>query len=159
MAETAWAVRARPPVIHGPRPRVHGVLLSPDVDLASATPGPTGLLYLQQVRWNRTVQRLLVARQEGAAEGPLSAARVRDAIAYYRNKPDRYTRDIIMEIQKAVGTDPTGSISAVDVQAVAKRQQALNVDVEPKLKIDGKAGPRTLPSIFKFRIVRRRLGE
>jgi len=126
------------------------VLLSPDVDLASATPGPTGLLYLQQVIGNRTVQRLLVARQQGAAEGPLSAARVRDAIAYYRNKPDRYTRDIIMEIQKAVGTDPTGSISAVDVQAVAKRQQALNVDAEPKLKIDRKAGPRTLPSIFKF---------
>ena len=43
MAETAWAVRARPAVIHSPRPRVHGVLLSPDVDLAGATPGPTGL--------------------------------------------------------------------------------------------------------------------
>src|SRR5262249_21147730 len=27
---------------------------------------------------------------------------------------------------------------------------ALNVNAEPKLKIDGKAGPRTLPSIFKF---------
>lgn len=107
-------------------------------------------MYLQQVIGNRTVQRLLVSRQQGAAEGPLSAAQVRAAIAYYRNKPDRYTRDIIMEIQKAVGTDPTGSISAVDVQAVAKRQQALNVDAEPKLKIDGKAGPRTLPSIFKF---------
>ena len=99
---------------------------------------------------NRTVQRLLVARQQGAAEGPLSAAQVRDAIAYYRGKPDRYTRDIIMEIQAAVGTEATGSISAIDVQAVAKRQQALNVDAEPKLKIDGKAGPRTLPSIFKF---------
>jgi hypothetical protein len=55
-----------------------------------------------------------------------------------------------MEIQTAVGTAPTGSISAVDVQAVARRQQTLNVDAEPKLKIDGKAGPRTLPSIFKF---------
>jgi len=108
------------------------------------------VLYLQQVIGNRTVQRLLVARQEGAAEGPLSPAQVRDAIAYYRAQPARYTRDIIMEIQKAVGTVPTGSMSAVDVQAVAKRQQALNVDAEPKLKIDGKAGPRTLPSIFKF---------
>ena len=105
---------------------------------------------MQQAIGNRTVQRLLVARQQGAVEGPLSAAQVRDAIAYYRTKPDRYTRDIIMEIQTAVGTTPTGSISAVDVQAVAKRQQALNVDAEPKLKIDGKAGPRTLPSIFKF---------
>src|SRR5262249_61807785 len=102
MGEPAWGGRARPPVIHSPRPRVHGVLLSPDVDLASATPGPTGLLYLQQVIGNRTVQRLLVARQQGAAEGPLSAAQVLDAIAYYRNKPDRYPSHIIIQIQKAV---------------------------------------------------------
>src|SRR5262249_56360729 len=103
------------------------VTLSPDVDWASAPSGPTGLLYLQQVIGNRTVQRLLVARQQGAAEGPLSAARVRDAIAYYRNKPDRYTRDIIMEIQKAVGTDPTGIISAVAVQPVPHPHHALHL--------------------------------
>jgi hypothetical protein len=36
------------------------------------------------------------------------------------------------------------------VQLVAKKQEELNVDAEPKLKIDGKAGPRTLPTIFKF---------
>jgi len=126
------------------------VFLGRDNGCVTATGGPGALLYLQQVMGNRMVQRLLVARQEGTAEGSLSDAQVRDAIAFYRNQPARYTRDIIIEIQKAVGTDPTGTIGAVDVQAVAKRQQALNVDAEPKLKIDGKAGPRTLPSIFKF---------
>jgi hypothetical protein len=98
---------------------------------------------------NRAVQRLLVTRQKDAA-GPLTPAQVQSAIAYYAAQPARYTREIIMEIQMAVGTTPTGRMSAVDVQAVAKRQQELNVDAEPKLKIDGMAGPRTLPSIFKF---------
>jgi len=149
MAETA-AVRPRRLSIHRGRPRVHRALLRRDIGLISATAGPNGLLHLQQVMGNRTLQRLILARQQAAAEGPLSGVQVRDAIAYYRNKPDRYTRDIITQIQSAVGTAPTGSMSAVDVQAVAKRQQDLNVDAEPKLKIDGKAGPRTLPSIFKF---------
>ena len=128
MAAPALPMRAPPLPIHRPRPRVHGGLIGRDTDLVTASAGPSRLLYLQQVIGNRTVQRLLVARQQGAAEGPLSAAQVRDAIAYYRAQPARYTRDIIMEIQTAVGTDPTGSISAVDVQAVATRQQALNVD-------------------------------
>lgn len=150
LTETDRTVSARPPAIHGSRPRAHGVLLSRDTGLVRATAGLSDLLYLQHVMGNRTVQGLLVARQQSTAEGPLSPPQVRDAIAFYRAQPARYTRDIIKEIQQAVGTDPTGSISAVDVQAVAKRQQALNVDAEPKLKIDGMAGPRTLPSIFKF---------
>ena len=150
LTETDRTVSARPPAIHGSRPRAHGVLLSRDTGLVRATAGLSDLLYLQHVMGNRTVQGLLVARQQSTAEGPLSPTQVRDAITFYRAQPARYTRDIIKEIQQAVGTDPTGSISAVDVQAVAKRQQALNVDAEPKLKIDGMAGPRTLPSIFKF---------
>ena len=113
---------------------------------------------MQQVIGNHAVQRLLITRQEAAAieapgttvPGPLTPAQVQGAIAYYIAQPSRYTREIIMEIQMEIGTTPTGRMSAVDVQAVAKRQQDLNVDAEPKLKIDGKAGPRTLPSIFKF---------
>lgn len=132
------------------RPRARDRFVDRDALRVAAQAGSSGVLYLQQVMGNRTVQRLLVTRQERAAEGPLSAAQVRDAIAYYRSQPARYTREIIIEIQEAVGTDPTGTMGAVDVQAVAKRQQDLNVDAEPKLKIDGKAGPRTLPSIFKF---------
>jgi peptidoglycan hydrolase-like protein with peptidoglycan-binding domain len=119
--------------------------------------GPGNVLYLQQAVGNHAVQRLLITRQKNVifkapdtVAGPLTRAQVHSAIAYYAAKPTRYTREIIMEIQMAVGTTPTGRMSAVDVQAVAKRQQDLNVDAEPKLKIDGKAGPRTLPSIFKF---------
>src|SRR5499433_3803327 len=149
LTEAARAVPARPLTIHRVCPRGHA-LLSRDSGLLRPTAGLSGLLYLQHVIGNRTVQGLLVARQQGSAEGPLSAAQVRDAIAFYRAQPTRCTRDIIMEIQQAVGTDATGGSSAVDVPAVAKRQQALNVNAEPKLKIDGMAGPRTLPSLFKF---------
>jgi hypothetical protein len=111
---------------------------------------------LQRLAGNTVVCRLLgVSRQQAAtavttAAGPLTQAQVRDAIAWYSAQPARYTRDIIMEIQMEVGTTPTGRMEAVDVQAVARRQEALNVPDEPRLKVDGKAGPRTLPSIFKF---------
>jgi hypothetical protein len=111
--------------------------------------GPGNALYLQRLLGNQAVQRLLVARQKDAA-GPLTPAQVQSAIAYYAGRPQHYTPEIIMEIQMAVGTTPTGRMTAVDVQAVAKRQQELNLVAGPKLKIDGKAGPRTLPSIFKF---------
>src|SRR5215831_1003993 len=112
LTETARAVPARPRAMHGP---AHGVLLRRDTRMVGATAGLSGLLYLQHVIGNRTVQGLLVARQQTTAEGPLSPAQVHDAIAFYRAQPARYTRDIIMEIQRAVGTDPTGGISAVDV--------------------------------------------
>src|SRR5262249_41921347 len=118
---------------------------------------PGNVLYLQQLIGNQAVQRLIISRRETAifkapdtADRPLSPAQVRDAIAFYNAHPFRYTREIVIEIQSAVETVPTGRMTAVDVQAVAKRQEALNVKAEPKLKIDGKAGPRTLPSIFKF---------
>jgi len=149
-ADIRSPVRARLSAIAPEWPRVHALCLSRVTDRIVATNAASGLLRLQQVAGNRTVQQWLVARQQSEAGGPLSAAQVHDAIAFYRAQPGRYTREIIGEIQTAVGTSPTGSISAADVQAVAKRQQALNVDAEPKLKIDGKAGPRTLPSIFKF---------
>jgi hypothetical protein len=117
---------------------------------------PGNVLHLQQVIGNQAVQRLM--RQETATlgapttavEGPLNASQVRDAVAWYKAQPSKYTPDIIMEIQFAVGSVPTGKITPADVQLVAKKQEELNVDAEPKLKIDGKAGPRTLPTIFKF---------
>ena len=56
-----------------------------------------------------------------------------------------------MDIQFEVGTAPTGRMTALDVQAVAKRQHEMNdAGEKPVLKIDGKAGPRTLPAIFKI---------
>ena len=117
---------------------------------------PGNVLYLQQMVGNQAVQRMLASRQETdtieapPTLGPLSPAQVQKALAFYKSQPSKYTPDIIMEIQFAVGSAPTGKMTAADVQLVAKKQEELNVDAEPKLKIDGMAGPRTLPTIFKF---------
>jgi hypothetical protein len=128
---------------------------------------PANILALQRTLGNRAVQRLLAARQPATdtldpattldpVAAPdverdlLSPAQVARAIGFYRAQPARYTPGIIKQIQEAVGTDPTGTITAVDVQAVAKRQARLNLTETPALKVDGMAGPRTLPSVFKI---------
>lgn len=83
--------------------------------------------------------------------GLLTPAQVQSAIAYHMNQPWRYTPNIIMQIQAEVGTPPTGRMTAVDVQAVGNRQKQMNdAGEKPPLAVDGKAGPRTLPSIFKI---------
>ena len=122
-------------------------------------PVPDNVLYLQQTIGNQAVQRLLIAREPVAeadapapaadVTGPLSEGQVVKALSFYA-LDKRYTPDIIAQIQTEVGTPPTGKMTPVDVQAVAKKQQEVNVGAEPKLKIDGMAGPRTLPSMFKF---------
>ena len=91
-----------------------------------------------------------VGASRTTVDAPLSPGQVVRALSYYARRAKQYTPDIIMQIQVAVGTTPTGRMTPVDVQAVAKKQQEVNVDAEPKLKIDGMAGPRTLPSVFKF---------
>ncbi len=132
--------------------------------LATARPaGPSdptaaGILQLQQLSGNDAVQRLLIGQRAPAgvaapapvAAGPLSPDQVAKAKRFYTAQPARYTRNIIMEIQFEVGTLPTGRMSDLDVQAVARRQAELNVGATPPLKIDGMAGPRTLPTIFKI---------
>jgi hypothetical protein len=80
-----------------------------------------------------------------AATKPLEAAQVSNAIAWYRAQPKRYTPEIIAEIQKQVGAPQTGTADEDTVQAVAVFQGK-----HPPLKVDGKAGPRTLPTAFQF---------
>ncbi|MDZ8052277.1 MAG: hypothetical protein RMX68_029975 [Aulosira sp. ZfuVER01] len=73
----------------------------------------------------------------------LTAAQVSSAKAYYASRSKQYTPEIITQIQQTVGSTPTGAIDDETIQAVAKWQQE-----HPPLKIDGKAGPRTLPAAF-----------
>lgn len=159
MANTALAVNARPRRLrrrkspldeaHIPQP---SPVSRPFMHHDHFTPG--SVLHLQQIIGNQAVQRLMRQDTETIeappALGPLNPAQVRSAVAWYKAQPSKYTPDIIMEIQFAVGSVPTGKITAADVQLVAKKQEELNINAEPKLKIDGKAGPRTLPTIFKF---------
>jgi len=118
---------------------------------------------LQELAGNRAVERLVATtlqRQEGevaaaaggpaaaeAAAGPLDEAQVRRAIRYYTSQPWRYTPAIVGQLRSALGLDP-GGVDAALVQAVATWQQTNGAN-DPALAVDGKAGPRTLPRIFR----------
>ena len=82
-----------------------------------------------------------------SATGPLSPSQVAAAIQFHTVQPTKYKKAVIADIQGAVGIAPTGVMNAATVQAIATRQAAVNADRNPMppLKVDGKAGPRTLP--------------
>ena len=112
---------------------------------ATVVDRPTqGVLRLQRVLGNRAVAALL-QRQDDAA--PLTDAQVRTALAFYAAQRDRYTPEIIKQIQAKAGADETGVADAALAQAVAVWQRD-NGDLHPTLWIDGMAGPRTLPRMF-----------
>ena len=75
--------------------------------------------------------------------GPLSAAEVRQARAWYAGRTARYTPAIIKQIQERVGAEVDGLIGPETIQAVARHQQT-----RPPMAVDGIAGPRTLPDLF-----------
>ncbi len=115
------------------------------------------ILQMQTVVGNQAVGQFLTARsnlpsiqRDGEDESkPLSEAQAIRALSYYRGQPRDYTPDIIMQIQTAVGKPPTGTMTTEDVQAVAVWQTQLNETETPVLKVDGMAGPRTLPTLFR----------
>ncbi len=117
---------------------------------------------LQQLAGNAAVSSLIggfVQRQAGAAAvsgapmprpaaGPLGDGQVADAVRYYTVQPWRYTAEIVTQLRTALGLDAAGGVDAALVQAVATWQQTEGAN-DPALTVDGKAGPRTLPRIFR----------
>jgi hypothetical protein len=103
-----------------------------------------GVLRLQRAVGNRAVAALLQRQDD---DEPLTGAQVKKALAFYTAQPDRYTPDIIKQIQAKVGADETGVADAAFTQAVAVWQRD-NGGLHPTLWIDGMAGPRTLPRMF-----------
>jgi peptidoglycan hydrolase-like protein with peptidoglycan-binding domain len=73
----------------------------------------------------------------------LSAGQAAMAVSFYQSQPDLYPPDVIRKIQHAVKSPETGVADAAMAQGVA-RFQSSNF-----LKIDGMAGPRTLPRLFE----------
>jgi peptidoglycan hydrolase-like protein with peptidoglycan-binding domain len=84
----------------------------------------------------------VVQLQEEAPADKLTAAQAALAVSFYRGKPELYTEDVIRKIQQSVKSPETGKPDAAMAQGVARFQDA-NV-----LKVDGMAGPRTLPRMF-----------
>lgn len=84
-----------------------------------------------------------VQRQEAPAAELLTPGQVALAISFYQGKPDLYPPDVITKIQHAVHSPETGSPDAKMVLGVARFQ------FDAVLKVDGMAGPRTLPRLFE----------
>ncbi len=82
------------------------------------------------------------------ASGPLDADQVADAMRFYTAQPRRYTPAIVQELRTSLGLDAGGGVDPALVQAVATWQQTEGGN-DPALVVDGKAGPRTLPRIFR----------
>jgi hypothetical protein len=114
------------------------------VRTAVGDPRALAALQLQRAVGNRSVAALL-QRQE--ADAPLTGAQVKKALSFYKAQPDRYTPEIVTQIQAKVGVGETGIPDEAFAQAVAVWQRD-NGDLHPELRIDGMAGPRTLPRMF-----------
>ena len=106
----------------------------------------------------RRVAGILQREGEDPAPGPLSAAQVTKALSFYKKQPEKYTFLIRLQIQEAVGVEPTGVFDESTVQAIGVWQrdnggtppeQVLpGTTPPPPLAVDGMAGPRTLPRMF-----------
>jgi hypothetical protein len=92
---------------------------------------------------------LLLQRQATTPGGdtPLDAARVADALRFYRQQPRLYTAEVIRELRSRLGLDPAGGVNADLAQSVARFQRDEGSN-DPALRVDGKAGPRSTPRLF-----------
>jgi hypothetical protein len=101
---------------------------------------------------NRAIAATLgavVQRDDPTVEAELlDAAQIADARRYYTSQPWLYTPAIIAQLRTALDLDAEGGVDAALVLAVAKFQKDKGT-ADPDLLIDGKAGPRTLPRIFR----------
>ena len=114
---------------------------------APGHPAVERTLDLQRRVGNRAARTVLLQRQEADEAGPLDAKQVAAAISFHVRQRDRYTPAIMREIQGRLGVAQTGVADAATVQAIATFQQTEATEF-PELKVDGKAGPRTLPRMF-----------
>ncbi len=80
--------------------------------------------------------------QEVVAEGPLDAAALEAARAYYTGQANRYPGDMIVVLQEKVGVEQTGKFDDVTLQAIATYQE------KSGLPVDGQAGRGTLTHMF-----------
>ncbi len=100
------------------------------------------ILRLQRGAGNRAVTAYL---QRQAVEAPplLAPGAAAVAVSFYSGRPDLYTADVITRIQAAVKAPETGVADAAMAEGVARYQSGHS------LKVDGMAGPRTLPRMFE----------
>ncbi len=119
---------------------------------APAASAPHLIERLQRSAGNRAVTAFL-QRQPVEAKEHLSAGQAAHAVAFYTSRPELYPADVIVKIQKAVGSPQTGVADSEMAQAVA------NWQFPQSLKPDGMAGPRTLPRMFESGLAEKKSRE
>ena len=87
-----------------------------------------------------------------AAE-PLSAGQVAAALSFYQRQPWLYTAAVIRDLRTKLGLDSAGGVDADLVQAVARFQRD-DGGADPALRVDGMAGPRTMPRLLPAGLAR-----
>jgi hypothetical protein len=132
-AETIELARQRPQALNAPQ--VHAL----QQHMGNRAVG--GMVGAHLTRAGSIQRQAGVLQREG--EDPLTPTQVNLAIQYYHQRSTQYTSAIIQQIQGGVGVPTTGVVDAAMVQAVARYQL-----VNSPLKVDGMAGPRTLPALF-----------
>ena len=110
-------------------------------------------LALQRAAGNRATSLVLQAQAEApaavviipgqAVPELLDAGAIERAKAFYRARPKRYTPAVMEELHAHFELPPSDQPTTGMVEHVAVVQKRLG------LKVDGKAGPRTLPQIFQ----------
>lgn len=158
----AWAiarpVASRSPAV-GPGPATPRAAASIPAWLATIAPAGNRAITaaIRQVQHVQQVQRQEAPAADAdapAADAPaeaplLDAAGIADARRWYTSQPWLYTRPIIVQIRTSLGLGPDGGPDAAMVLAVARFQSTDGAVDDPSLVVDGKAGPRTLPRIFR----------
>ena len=119
---------------------------------APPAPAPQLIERLQRSAGNRAVTAFL-QRQPVETKEHLSAGQAAHAVAFYTGRPELYPADVIVKIQKAVGSPQTGVADTEMAQAVADWQ------FPQSLKPDGMAGPRTLPRMFESGLAEKKSRE
>jgi peptidoglycan hydrolase-like protein with peptidoglycan-binding domain len=119
---------------------------------APPAPAPALIERLQRSAGNQAVTAYL-RRQEVETKPHLSAGQAAHAVAFYTARPELYPADVILKIQKAVGSPQTGVADAEMAEAVARWQYPQS------LKPDGMAGPRTLPRMFESGLAEKKSRE
>jgi peptidoglycan hydrolase-like protein with peptidoglycan-binding domain len=99
------------------------------------------LLWLQRTAGNQAVATLV--QRSDDEKKLLTSGQAARAVSFYRGRPDLYTPAIVTKIKMAVKSGVSGGPDAEMAEGVARFQSA------HVLKVDGMAGPRTLPRLFE----------
>lgn len=121
----------------------------PGASRRALSSGPDALLERLRPAGNAALSALLTVQRQDDEPAPLlTPAQIAIARRFYTGQPGLYTPAIVAQLRTALGLDGAGGVDDALVLAVATWQSTDGAG-DPSLTVDGMAGPRTLPRIFR----------